>query len=53
MKTKAILLFGAVALVTLSFTFVGGKEPAKINKNVTTSSNVSEPVGGLFADVVE
>ena len=52
MKTKIILLIGAVALVTLSFTFASVNKPLnKETKNIT-NINVSEPVGGLFADEV-
>jgi hypothetical protein len=52
MKTKIILLIGAVALVTLSFTFATVNEPLnKESKNISTSIDF-EPVGGLFADQV-
>jgi hypothetical protein len=54
MKTKVILFIGAVALVTLSFTFAGVRQPTNQLKeaNSATVTNV-EPVGGLYADVVE
>ena len=54
MKTKVILFIGDVAVVTLSFSFAGVRQPTnELNKaNSPTASNV-EPVGGLYADVVE
>ena len=52
MKTKITLFLGAVALVTLSFTFSTVEN--KSHKHVESSQNasVSSPVGGLMADQV-
>lgn len=52
MKTKITILLGAVALVTLSFTFATVEN--KSHKHVEASQNtgVSSPVGGLMADQV-
>jgi hypothetical protein len=51
MKNKAILLLTAVAVVTLSFTFVNTSE--KSNKsNTPVSSTQGEPVGGFAADEI-
>lgn len=54
MKTKVILFLGAIALVTLSFTFAGVNKPAKapVMKS-TTETTSAQPAGGLYADVVE
>jgi hypothetical protein len=52
MKTKIILLIGAVALVTLSFTFGVSESPSKhVHQNVTVSAD-SAPVGGFIADEI-
>lgn len=52
MKTKALLLVGAVALVTLSFTFVSATN-SKANKVKSSSAAQQEaPVGGLGAEEV-
>lgn len=52
MKTKIILLIGAVALVTLSFTFASIDAPLNKDAQKMTSTTVSEPVGGFIADEV-
>ena len=52
MKTKITLLIGAVALVTLSFTFANVNKPIAKDMNPSTAMDHSEPVGGLFADEV-
>lgn len=53
MKTKITLLIGAVALVTLSFTFAN-VESIQQNKpqNVTSDTQVESPIGGLMSDEV-
>jgi hypothetical protein len=51
MKTKIILLIGAVALVTLSFTFSNVEKPIKSSVHVSLT-NASTPVGGIIADEV-
>lgn len=51
MKTKISLLAGAVALVTLSFTFANVNKPVS-KETSKIIANHSEPVGGLFADEV-
>ena len=54
MKTKVILFIGAVAVVTLSFSFAGVSQPTnELNKANSATANNVEPVGGLYADVVE
>ena len=52
MKAKITLLIGAVALVTLSFTFsnVGPSKPSKV-ESVSTSVDKG-PVGGILAEEV-
>jgi cell division protein FtsL len=53
MKTKIILLLSAVALLTLSFTFVSVKTADKKElQNNITSSATSAPIGGLYVDEV-
>lgn len=52
MKTKITLLIGAVALVTLSFTFANVDKHAVKSPTELTHSNHSAPVGGLIADEV-
>jgi hypothetical protein len=52
MKTKLTLLIGAVALVTLSFTFANvDNQTAKQDVNIENSST-SSPVGGIMSDEV-
>jgi hypothetical protein len=51
MKTKALLLVGAVAIVTLSFTFVNSSN----TKTANTQSEVARqeaPIGGFGAEEV-
>lgn len=52
MKTKITLLIGAVALVTLSFTFANVDKRAVKSPTEQTHSNHSAPIGGLIADEV-
>jgi hypothetical protein len=49
MKTKAILLIAATALVTLSFTFATLKKSPVEKKAIESSSN-NAPVGGFASD---
>lgn len=51
MKTKILIALAAVALVTLSFTFVSVNNP-KTAELATHSMNDAGPVGGIFADEV-
>lgn len=51
MKTKISLLIGAVAIVTLSFTFVNNSSPTKELVEQTNTSN-SAPVGGFVSDEI-
>lgn len=52
MKTKISVLVAAVAILTLSFTFVNEQtSPADENK-VSRNSAASTPVGGFLADDV-
>ena len=53
MKTKITLLIGAVALVTLSFTFAH-VESTQDNKaqDLKSTSQVESPIGGLMSDEV-
>jgi hypothetical protein len=53
MKTRIILLIGAAALVTLSFTFAGGNKSASKSESPTAVTSNAQPVGGLYADIVE
>lgn len=53
MKTKIILLIGAAALVTLSFTFANvdtSKNPKPVETVAT--SHLIAPVGGILSDEV-
>jgi hypothetical protein len=55
MKTKTIILLGAVALVTLSFTFATVKKEASSNTAATTAPQhtaTSEPIGGFAAEAL-
>lgn len=52
MKTKITLLIGAVALVTLSFTFATVDETSAKAPIEQSNSNSAGPVGGLIADEV-
>lgn len=52
MKTKITLLIGAVALVTLSFTFASIDAPLKKDSQKMSNISVSEPVGGFISDDV-
>jgi hypothetical protein len=52
MKTKITLFIGAVALVTLSFTFANVKTPHNSPVQATTKSAISAPVGGIVSDEV-
>lgn len=49
MKSKIILLIGAVALVTLSFTFAQVGAPTPKAASTVDYSNGSEPVGGFVS----
>lgn len=51
MKTKITLLIGAVALVTLSFTFASVDQPVQRTEAVA-QGNFAAPVGGMIADEV-
>jgi hypothetical protein len=51
MKTKILLFIGAVALVTLSFTFASVETP-KQQKATHDSANASSQIGGLVSDEV-
>ena len=51
MKTKIFIVLMAVALVTLSFTFVSVKNP-KTTDMASPPSMDAGPVGGIFADEV-
>ena len=54
MKTKIFFLMIAVALVTLSFTFVSVSNAPQKSTPVTSSvGTTTEPVGGIFADQVK
>ena len=52
MKTKITLLIGAVALVTLSFTFANVNTKAPQQEQNIANSTVSTPVGGIMSDEV-
>lgn len=52
MKTKITLLIGAVALVTLSFTFASVENPSKKADYELRTPGDSAPVGGLIADEI-
>jgi hypothetical protein len=52
MKTKITLLIGAVALVTLSFTFANVEKTARKDTQIHPTTSVSTPVGGLVSDEV-
>ena len=52
MKTKITLLAGAVALVTLSFTFGVNESPSQNVHQNTSASISSAPVGGFVADEI-
>lgn len=52
MKTKITLLIGAVALVTLSFTFANVETPINKDSQNNTSTSVATPIGGIVADEV-
>ena len=52
MKTKIILLFGAIGLITLSFTFTADNKTSANGTTETYKASDSAPVGGLFADDV-
>ena len=52
MKTKILLFIGAVALVTLSFTFANVQKPAHRPNNVTANATPSSQIGGLVSDAV-
>ncbi len=49
MKTKALLLVGAVALVTLSFTFVSKGSDKSSLQSAPATIDQSAPVGGTLA----
>lgn len=49
MKTKAILLIAATALVTLSFTFASIKKSTD-KKQMQTTQNTSAPIGGFASE---
>lgn len=51
MKTRITLLIASVALVTLSFTFVGGQNDAR-KMQEHPKSTVVTPIGGILADEV-
>lgn len=51
MRTKIFIALIAVALVTLSFTFVSVNNP-KTTELATQPLNDAGPVGGIFADEV-
>jgi hypothetical protein len=50
MKTKIMLFIGAVALVTLSFTFANVETPKQNRDRAATHS--SSQIGGLVSDEV-
>ena len=52
MKTKITLLIGAVALVTLSFTFTSIKPSQDKSSKDVVRSNTSAPAGGIMVDEV-
>lgn len=52
MKTKIILFLGAVALVTLSFTFSSLNSVAPQHTETATRTAESAPVGGIVADQI-
>jgi hypothetical protein len=52
MKTKALLLVGTVALVTLSFTFVNTSKGKVTNSQAGKGTVQEAPVGGLAAEEV-
>lgn len=52
MKTKLTLIIGAVALVTLSFTFSSVDSPKNQKHPNLTTNHVETPVGGIVSDEV-
>ncbi len=52
MKTRITLLIGAVALITLSFTFAGVDSQTAKPEAKAVNSDIETPVGGLLADEV-
>jgi hypothetical protein len=52
MKTKITVLIGAVALVTLSFTFSSNDSASKKSEQKMTSSSDTAPIGGFIADEI-
>lgn len=53
MKTKITLLIGAVALITLSFTFTTVDiSKSKVQDSAQNSNELTSPVGGIVVDEV-
>ena len=52
MKTRIILFLGAVAVVTLSFTYSKMNSPVAHQTETLTKSSESAPVGGIVADEI-
>lgn len=52
MKTKITLLIGAVALVTLSFTFATVDNVAEKKIDAIVASDANAPIGGIMADEI-
>lgn len=52
MKTKVILFIGAVAVVTLSFTFASVDNPSPKVESLTTNTISNGQVGGFISDTV-
>ena len=51
MKTKTLLFIGAVAIVTLSFTFASvNREHKKEVKETTVGNSYTEPAGGFVSE---
>ncbi len=52
MKTKISILIAAVALVTLSFTFVSVEQPVNNTDQQASSTAIPSPVGGIILEEV-
>jgi hypothetical protein len=52
MKTRITLLIGAVALITLSFTFANVDTSKEYQVNESANLELTAPVGGIIADEV-
>lgn len=52
MKARITILIGAVALVTLSFTFATTEQPNTQNAIHSAAPKTQSPIGGMVSDVV-